>query len=251
MLLVVASCAKGTPLNPILPAGVSPTPFPIPEYVGIGKYDGLAEVTEPQWFGGVPFMTFLEISQPRSSEITGLDLPGWVYAYQGPHLVLRQEGERQTLIDAGKAAWVEGEVDHLNATDEDQIWYLIVFRSIAQRKASLTYPKARILYATGDLESAPPGKKLTHQLGVIRMEAGGRTSAHSHGGTESLYVMKGTVQLATNDGKRQQLAAGQGASVNPGVIMQLRVVGDEPVQILTYFVTPEGAAWQTNVQNLP
>ena len=126
-----------------------------------------------------------------------------------------------------------------------------MFRSIAQRKASLTYPKARILYATGDLESAPPGKKLTHQLGVIRMEAGGRTSAHSHGGTESLYVMKGTVQLATNDGKRQQLAAGQGASVNPGVIMQLRVVGDEPVQILTYFVTPEGAAWQTNVQNLP
>jgi hypothetical protein len=33
--------------------------------------------------------------------------------------------------------------------------------------------------------------------------------------------------------------------------MQLRVVGDQPVQILTLFVTPEGAPWQTNVQTLP
>ena len=49
----------------------------------------------------------------------------------------------------------------------------------------------------------------------------------------------------------QQLTAGQGGSVNPGVIMQLHVVGDEPVQILTYFVTPEDANWQTNVPNLP
>ena len=41
------------------------------------------------------------------------------------------------------------------------------------------------------------------------------------------------------------------ASVRPGLIMQLRVVGDEPVQILTYFVTPEGEPWQNNVQTVP
>jgi hypothetical protein len=28
-------------------------------------------------------------------------------------------------------------------------------------------------------------------------------------------------------------------------------VGDEPVQILTYFITPEGAPWQNNLQTLP
>jgi len=238
-------------MNPILPAGVSPTPFPIPEYVGVGKYDGLAQVTTPQWFGGVPFVTFLEIPLPKNSLAAGFDMPGWVYAYQGAHVILRQDGERQSLIDTGKGAWVEGETDHLNPSADDEIWYFIVLRSITERSAPLTYPGARILYATGDLAPAPADKKLVHQLGIMTMEAGGRTSAHSHGGTESFYVMKGTVQLATNDGKRQQLTAGQGGSVNPGVIMQLHVVGDEPVQILTYFVTPEDVNWQTNVPNLP
>src|SRR5207249_3382694 len=141
--------------------------------------------------------------------------------------ILTEDDERQSLIDTGKGAWVEGETDHLNPSADDEIWYFIVLRSITERSAPLTYPGARILYATGDLAPAPADKKLVHQLGIMTMEAGGRTSAHSHGGTESFYVMKGTVQLATNDGKRQQLTAGQGGSVNPGVIMQLHVVGDE------------------------
>ena len=83
------------------------------------------------------------------------------------------------------------------------------------------------------------------------MAAGGRTSSHSHGGTEAFYVIKGTVDLVLSGGVHRQVAAGQGASINPGVVMQLLVVGDEPDQILTYFITPEGAPWQNNLQMLP
>src|SRR5438552_2051275 len=98
---------------------------------------------------------------------------------------------------------------------------------------------------------APAGKQLVHQLGLITMDAGGRTSAHSHGGSEVLYVIKGTVELALNNGTRTNVSAGQGASIRPGLIMQLHVVGSEAVRILTYFVTPEGEPWQTNVQTIP
>ena len=97
----------------------------------------------------------------------------------------------------------------------------------------------------------PSDKQIVFQLGYLTMDSGGRTSSHSHGGTESFYVLKGTVELATNDGRRLNIAAGQGASVKPGVVMQLHLVGEQPVQILTFFVTPEGAPWQTNLQTLP
>ena len=62
--IVCASCAKGTPTNPILPAGVSPTPLPQPEYVGIGRYQELASITTRPQFGGIPFVSFTEVREP-------------------------------------------------------------------------------------------------------------------------------------------------------------------------------------------
>jgi len=251
-VLLSASCARGTPNNPLLGAGQSPTAFPIPDYVGIGKYQQLAEVTMPQTFGGVPFVTFVEVQQAKMTSFINQDGPGFVYAYQGTHDFARNDGERVFVVEQGKAVWSDGtDFEHRNPSDQDQRWYLISLRSISQRGAKLPYTAYRIAYQTEDLRTPPAVKKLVHQLGYITMDAGGRTSAHSHGGTESLYVLKGKVELKTNDGRKTQLGVGQGASVNPGVVMQLQVVGDEPVQILAYFVTPEGDPWQTNVQTLP
>ena len=65
--LLCASCAKGTPQNPIFPAGVSPTPLPQPLYVGLGRYYKLAEMTVGQNFGGIPFVTFVEVRQSPQS----------------------------------------------------------------------------------------------------------------------------------------------------------------------------------------
>jgi len=253
-VLLVAACAKGTPNNPILGPGESPTPLVQPEYVGIGRFQNLGEITTAQTFGGVPYVTFVEVRQPKASMITHEDVSGFIYAYQGLHQLSRNDGEKVDFINQGAAAWLPGtigDIDHVNGTDQDQIWYFISLRSIMQRNQKLAYPSYRIAYQTDDLRQPPAGKKLVHVLGYITMDVGGRTSAHSHGGTEALYVLKGKVDLKTNDGKTRQLGEGQGASVNPGVVMQLRVVGDQPVQILTYFVTPEGDPWQTNVQTLP
>jgi hypothetical protein len=34
-------------------------------------------------------------------------------------------------------------------------------------------------------------------------------------------------------------------------VMQMHVLGDTPVTILTYFATPQGEPWQTNLETLP
>ena len=251
VLLLCASCAKGTPTNSILPAGVTPTPLQQPAYDGIGRYYKIAETTARPMIGGIPFISFIEVRQAPTSNTPHNDVAGFVYALKGQHNLSWDDGAKGRTVDEGTAAWVEGEVADVNFTTSETTWYMIAFRSIAQRNATPPYPTFHVLYASPDLTAPPSGKNLVHQLGMITMDAGGRTSAHSHGGTEAFYVMKGTVQLAVNNGTKTNISAGQGASVRPGLIMQLRVVGDEPVQILTYFVTPEGEPWQNNVQTVP
>ena len=102
-VLLAASCARGTPNNPLLGAGQSPTAFPIPDYVGIGKYQQLAEVTMPQTFGGVPFVTFVEVQQAKMTSFINQDGPGFVYAYQGTHDFARNDGERVFVVEQGMA----------------------------------------------------------------------------------------------------------------------------------------------------
>ncbi len=250
VLLVCVACAKGTPTNPEFPPGVSPTPLPQPSYVGIGRYQKLGETTLAPTFGGVVFMTFVEVRQRSGTAIRHDDVPGFVYAVQGPHTLSRDDGERASTFEEQSVGWAGAGVQHVNPTAKDEVWYFLSLRSILDRGAKLTYPSYRVLFESGDL---PPvtGKPLVHQVGLITMDVDGRTSSHSHGGTEAFYVMKGSVELAQNDGSRIAVSSGHGAFVKPGAVMQLRVVGNDPVEILTYFVTPEGAPWQTNLQTLP
>ena|SRR5438445_178575 len=249
--LLCISCAKGTPENPVFPAGVSPTPLPQPPYIGLGRYYKLAEVTLPPSFGGVPFVSFIEVRQSPDSTVVQPDFGGFVYAQQGLHQISWNDGEKRQAWDEGAADWVNPEVSHVNLTPSETTWDLVVLRPIAQRNTAPLLTGGRTLFSSLDLPQAPAGKQLVHQLGLITMDAGGRTSAHSHGGSEVLYVIKGTVELALNNGTRTNVSAGQGASIRPGLIMQLHVVGSEAVRILTYFVTPEGEPWQTNVQTIP
>jgi len=250
--LLCASCAKGTPQNPIFPAGVSPTPLPQPPYVGLGRYYKLAEMTTGQNFGGIPFVSFVEVRQSSDSTVVQPDFGGFVFAQKGPHDIFWGEDvERRKTWDEGKADWVNPKVSHVNLTSSETIWDLVTVRSIAERNSPPSLAGARSVYSSPDLPPAPAGKLLVHQLALITMDPGGRTSAHSHGGVEVFYVIKGTVELAVNNGTRTNVAAGQGASIRPGLIMQLHVLGNEAVEILTYFVTPEGEPWQTNVQTLP
>jgi quercetin dioxygenase-like cupin family protein len=64
-------------------------------------------------------------------------------------------------------------------------------------------------------------------------------------------VIEGTIELSLNNGTKTKISAGQGGAVKPGLVMQMQVLGDAPVKILTYFVTPQGEPWQTNLQTTP
>src|SRR5207253_9015606 len=83
--LLCTSCAKGTSQNPVFPAGVSPTPLPQPPYVGLGRYYKLAELTMPASFGGIPFVSFIEVRQSRDSTVVPPGVGGCVYVQKGPH----------------------------------------------------------------------------------------------------------------------------------------------------------------------
>jgi quercetin dioxygenase-like cupin family protein len=232
---------------------MSPTPLVQPDYVGIGRYQELATITTRPSFGGVPFASFVEVRQTPGTTLPTEDVPGFVYGYQG-QVVVSREGtdiERQQVVDQGTAKWVPYGSAYTSPSTGAASWYFIAVRSILSRTAPQPYPESHLLYASDDFPAPPSDKQLVFTLGYITMDVDGRTSSHSHGGTEIFYVLKGTVFLATNDGRRINLAAGQGATIKPGVVMQLRVVGDQPVQILSLFVTPEGAPWQTNLQQLP
>jgi quercetin dioxygenase-like cupin family protein len=250
VVLICASCARGTARNPILPPGVSPTPLPQAEYVGIGKYQKLAETKVTPWALGVPLISFTEVRLKAASIVTHRDVNGFLYATEGTPLLVRND-DRGLAVDPGSAAWVDTETEYRNGTDKDQVWYFVGMRSISTRASALPYATYRVLYASPDLPTPPVNKALVHQLGLITMSEGGRTSSHSHDGFEVFYVMQGTIQLDTNDGTHATIGTGDGGSVKPGVVMQMHVLGDEPVRILTYFVTPEGANWQNNLQTLP
>src|ERR1700694_2439133 len=101
MVVVCVSCAKGTPSNPILPPGVSPTPLPQPAYVGIGKYQKLEEISTGSWTGGVPFVSFIEVRQSAKATILHNDVPGYVYAAKAAHVLSRDDGERVTTVNEG------------------------------------------------------------------------------------------------------------------------------------------------------
>jgi quercetin dioxygenase-like cupin family protein len=249
ILAICSSCAKGTPTNPILPPGVSPTPLPQAPYVGIGRYTKLAEFTGPTFTSGVPFVSFVEVRQASGAIFPHQDVAGFLYSLLGA-AVLMKDDEHGATVEQGTAAWVLTNVEHRNPTNNEVTWYFVGQRSIASRGGQLGYPTYRILYSTPDLPT-PPAKPLVHELGLISMEKGGRTSSHSHDGIESFYVLQGTIELALNDRTRKKISAGEGGSVKPGVVMQMHVVGDDPVRILTYFITPEGGNWQNNLQTLP
>jgi quercetin dioxygenase-like cupin family protein len=248
--LTASACAPGTPRNPIFPAGVSPTPLQQPPYVGLGKYEKLAEVTIKPTFGGLSYVNFIEVHQPPGL-LPHADRAGFLYAYQGILSVGSRERDTRQQIEQGHAAWIDADTDHINGGTADQVWYFITLRPIADRKTPPPFASMKVLFSSDDVAQLPMDKPLVHQLGYITMDAGGRTSSHSHGGLETFYVVKGTVELALNNGTRTNVGAGQGAVIMPGVVMQLHVVGNEPVQIVTYFVTPEGAPWQNNLQTLP
>src|SRR5207245_7008589 len=177
-VLLSVACAKGTPENPPFPVGVSPTPLPQPAYIGIGRYHKLAETTAAQSFGGISFVSFTEIQQSPDSTATQPEFGGFVYALKGPHNLYWDDGEHRKSWAEGAADWANPGVSHMNLSPSPTTWYLVALRPVTQRSSAPAVSGARTLYASPDLPAAPAGKQLVHQLGIIAMDPGGRTSSH-------------------------------------------------------------------------
>ena len=253
ILALVCACVapKGTAANPLFPPGVSPTPLPQAGYVGIGKYTKLAEVTLQAGSAGVPFVSVLRVRQPPGAVARDERSEGFVYSAKGPHLLVQGGGDRARTLEEETGAFAGPGAEHVNPGAAEHEWYLLSLRSVATRDATPTLPNAVAVYGSPDLPTLASGTSYVHTLGLIAMEPGGRTSSHSHGGSEVFYVLRGEVELRLNDGTRARVRAGEGGFVRPGLAMQLHAVGSEPVRIIAYFITREGEPWQTNLEQLP
>src|SRR3989442_3300907 len=97
-LVLIASCAKGTATNPILPPGVSPTPLPQPPYVGIGRYQQLSEFTQQPFASGVPFASFVEVDQSIGTFLDHRDVGGFVFVVRGPHVLSRPDRDTARVV---------------------------------------------------------------------------------------------------------------------------------------------------------
>jgi quercetin dioxygenase-like cupin family protein len=75
--------------------------------------------------------------------------------------------------------------------------------------------------------------------------------AHKHGGIEAIYVLQGSVDFRTAGGTRVTLTHGQGAAAAPNIALQAVNVGDGTAQFLAFFMTQDGAAFQTNIDEAP
>lgn len=102
-------------------------------------------------------------------------------------------------------------------------------------------------------ESAPglAAGNYLQTVSLVTLEKGGWTLAHKHGGIEAIYVLDGTIDFRTQGGGQLMLKAGQGASVRPGTVLQAINGGDGVAKFIAFFLTAEGAPFQTASEQAP
>ncbi|MGH2499398.1 MAG: cupin domain-containing protein [Candidatus Limnocylindria bacterium] len=125
-----------------------------------------------------------------------------------------------------------------------------VVAATGQGAASVKLAENRVVLADGAPPNLAPGNYLS-TVSLVSLERGGRTVAHKHGGIESIYVLDGTVDFRSAGGTRLILTRGQGAAVPPDTILQAVNGGDGIAKFLAFFLTPEAAPFQTNVNEAP
>lgn len=125
-----------------------------------------------------------------------------------------------------------------------------VVPATAQGATSTKLTENKLAVTEGSAPDLPTGSYLS-TVSMVTLEKGGRTVAHKHGGVEAIYVLEGTVDFRTAAGARLMLTRGQGAVVPPGTALQAVNGGEVVAKFLAFFMTPETAAFQTNVDAAP
>lgn len=119
-----------------------------------------------------------------------------------------------------------------------------------QGAGSVKLGENKVAVAEGVAPDLAPGSYVSTVL-LVTLQEGGRTPAHKHGGVETIHVLQGTVDFRGTATGRVMLAPGQGASVRPNTPCQAVNGGTGVAKFLAFFMTPESAAFQTNVDDAP
>lgn len=248
--LVAGACggAAAPSPTPTLPA----TPSANPSAAAVGQTSKtLAEGSIAALPAAPLYINFLDVPQAPNTPLSHAHIAGFVYGVVGVHRFAIQGGTT-TDVQPSEGAFVGQDLvhTHSNPGTTPSQWYFIALRNVGGRIAPPTFPGQSVLYETPDLAQLTAGK-YNEQLNLVTLEKGGRTAAHRHGGIEAIVVLDGTVQLRASGQQPITLAKGKGAYLMPNTILQVSNTGDAAARFLAFFVTPDGAAFSTNVDTAP
>ncbi len=188
---------------------------------------------------------------PRQTVPSKKHQAGIVYVDTGLQLLSYTSG--QSVDISGGAAVFLKSVAHSHTTlgPTDSTWYFIALWPSVQRSNQLV-GGAQIAVETMDIPSSilPPGSYI-ETLRRVTLQAGGRSPAHRFGGLEVVFVLDGTLTVRVAGHSPVQLIAGEGTSVAPATATQELAAGSSKAVYLAFFVTPQGAPFETDVTSAP
>jgi quercetin dioxygenase-like cupin family protein len=234
---LVASACGGATASPAQAVGATT------ETLGDGMISTLPK--------GTLYAQFLDVPQPAGNNLTHSHIAGFVYVVTGAHRLAVAGGETKEL-KAGEAAFVPPDTSHThsNPGTAESRWYFISIRPNTARTAAPTFPGQKELFGTPDLPAMADGP-YTQGLRLVTLQPNGRTSAHRHGGLESVVLLEGNVEVRVQGASPKTLATGQGTHIAAGTPLQIRNTGTSAARLLAYFVTAEGQAFSTDVDTAP
>lgn len=176
---------------------------------------------------------------------------GIVYVDTGQQL-LAYTGGQSVEVRAGTAVYLKSVAhSHTILGPTDSTWYFVALYPSVQRSNPLV-AGSQVAFETADIPSSilHPGTYI-ETLRRVTLQAGGRSTAHRFGGLEVVFVLSGTLTVNVAGHPATQLIPGEGTSVVPGAVTQELAGGSGPVAYLAFFVTPQGAPFETDVTRAP
>ncbi|HEY8673210.1 MAG TPA: hypothetical protein VIM76_05575 [Candidatus Dormibacteraeota bacterium] len=188
---------------------------------------------------------------PRQTVPSKKHQAGIVYVDTGLQL-LAYTGGQSVNISGGSAVYLKS-VAHSHTTlgPTDSTWYFIALWPGVQRSNQLV-GGSQIAFETMDISSSilAPGS-YTETLRRVTLQAGGRSPAHRFGGLEVVFVLDGTLNVHVAGHSPVQLIAGEGTYIPPATATQELAGASSKVVYLAFFVTQQGAPFETDVTSAP
>jgi hypothetical protein len=240
-------------LNCNTPTSVAPSSPPSDQAKALGFYaKKLATGTVAALPTGPLYMSVIAIPQAPGTSITHEHGAGFVYAFNGTHLLATQHGQTQKLY-ADEAGFVGANVvyTHTNPGTATSDWYFISIQSSKARTAPPTFPNQKVLYATPDLPTLASGS-YCEILREAVMPPGSRGAAHMHSGIEVWFELAGSFQLRTAGQPPEILNQGQGTYRLPNTPLQAFNVGSSTsnggvARYLVFIVWPQQQPFETDL----